>query len=129
MPVPDSTPDRKLVIRRGPITYIVDESRYDTVPILDTDGVTEKPYKDLGYQIVSAIENGTEIPYVKREHVAAVPGREDVAAEQIAILAAADQPVPAFLTRAAGETAPAGDVQDAQEADESADTPRKSSRR
>lgn len=133
MPVPDTTPDRKIVIRRGLITYIVDESRYDTVLILDTDGVTERTYKDLGYKIISAIENGSEVPYVKREHVNAIPGREDVAADQIAILTAADQPVPASLARAAGvpadTTDPAPDVPDDTTAAETAEASRKTPKR
>jgi hypothetical protein len=123
MPIPDSTPARRLVIRRGAITYIVDEAKYDTVMILDTDGVTEGTYKSLGYGVVSAIENGSEVPYVKREHVGAVPGREDVAAEQIAIRTEAGAPVPSALARAAN--APE-DVTGTQENDEAS---RKPSRR
>src|SRR6185436_12371111 len=80
MPVPDTTPARKLVIRRGLIRYIVDEAKYDTVQIEDADGTTGT-YKSLGYLIVSAIENGEEVPYVKREHVDNVPVREDVTTE------------------------------------------------
>lgn len=106
MPVPDTTPDRNLVIRRGLVTYIVAESKYDTVVIEEDrapDGTLGRTgtYKDLGYKIISAIENGNEIPYVKREHNAAVPGRQDVAAEQVALLTATGANVPSRLDRAA----------------------------
>lgn len=130
MPVPDETPSRKLVIRRGLMRFIVDEAKYDTVQIRDDDG-REGTYKSLGYIIVSAIEDGQEVPYVRREHVAAVPGRQDVAAGQVAILTAADQDIPPALARAAGMDDPAPAASDPAKAedDETASDPSKTARK
>lgn len=111
MPISDDTPARKLVIRRGVMTYIVDEAKYDTVVIMDDDPRSDTfgrsaTYKALGYVPISAIEDGNEVPYVKREHVTAVPGREAEAAAQVALLTDADQKIPAAVIRASGaETA------------------------
>lgn len=116
MPVPDSTPERVLTIRRGQIVYHVAESKYDTVLIQEDDGTTGT-YKQLGFDIISMIVDGIEQPYVKREHVAAVPGRQDVAAGQVAILGDTDTPIPAVVQRAAdGDDLPSPPAEDADNA-------------
>lgn len=112
MPVPDTTPERMLTIRRGQITYIVAESKYDTV-VIQEDGGASGTYKSLGFDIVSMIVDGVEQPYVKREHVAAVPGRQDVASAQVATLADTGDRVPSAVIRAAeGQDLPAPDSSD-----------------
>lgn len=112
MPIPDTTPPRKLVIRRGLIRYIVAEERYDTVVIEHDgpDGTETGTYKSLGFEILSAIENGQEVPYVKREHIAAVPGRQAVAAEQVEILNAAGLNIPTAVIKAAEPFTPADET-------------------
>ena len=130
--IPDTTPARTLRIRRGGIQYFVSEEKYDTVQI-EEDGGAVGTYKSLGYEIVSAIENGEEVAYVKREHVGNVPGRSDVAAEQIGILQANDQPVPASLERIAGvapvDPAPADPPEDDPQDDATASETRRPSRK
>lgn len=118
MPVPDETPSRRLVIRRGRERYIVDEAKYDTVVIVRDDGETGT-YKALGFDIVNMIVDGTEQPYVKREHIGAVPGRDAVAAEQVATLTATGDPVPAVVARAAGVDDPLPESRPARAEDSS----------
>lgn len=114
---------RKLVIRRSTETYIVDESKFDTVVVFGKESPDEgKTYKQAGFQIIAMIVDGSEVPYVARKRGEEVPGRQEVAAEQVAVLTEADQPVPAVVMRAAdldpvapAEAVPAADREPATE--------------